>query len=166
MVKRHSRVYVSSRQAMVSLGANQDILDRFQVLTKDQMKAEPFVIDPGMHGQRYTRLAWFWSLDVNKVDDPYMIEFTRVHWLRAKCKWDQWAEEATILSHEMGWMISWFKHQFTLWHQRMEESGSLENKGKRCYAAKQAAMWLKMLQNAEVGLEHVRKDFPVINDWN
>ncbi|KDQ50662.1 hypothetical protein JAAARDRAFT_141647 [Jaapia argillacea MUCL 33604] len=141
------------------------MLDHFQVLSKEQMKAETFVIDPGMHGQRYTRLAWFWSLDVNKVDDPYMVEFTRVHWLRAKCKQDRWQEEATILYHEINWTIQWFKNQSRIWLGQMTSSEGSDQQGKRCYAAKQAAMWQKMAENGETAFEAVCSDFLVIRGW-
>jgi hypothetical protein len=35
----------------------------------------------------------------------------RVNWLKAKARWNRWEEELSLVQHEMGWTIGWFKHQ-------------------------------------------------------
>ncbi|KAG1826698.1 hypothetical protein EV424DRAFT_1319447, partial [Suillus variegatus] len=68
-------------------------------------------------GQGSDKLAWFWRVNNRKQDqtDTWMDEFYRVNWLKAKARWNRWEEELSLVQHEMGWTVSWFKYQEEKW---------------------------------------------------
>jgi hypothetical protein len=54
--------------------------------------------------------------------DPFIVY--RVHWLKAKARRDRWAEEVTVLVHEMDWTMWFFEHRASEWRRRVLESTS------------------------------------------
>lgn len=65
----------------------------------------------------------------------------RVNWLRAKARVDRWAEEMTLVRHEMQWTILWFQNQQTLWSERYGQEGVDFSVGHKSYAKKQQKLW-------------------------
>ena len=63
-VQHNARVYMHARQAIVDLGATDSLLDRYKVLTWQDLKVQTSVISPQVCGQRNKSLAWFWTMDV------------------------------------------------------------------------------------------------------
>ena len=63
-VQHHARVYMHARQAIVDLGATDSLLDRYKVLTRQDLKVQTSIIAPQVRGQRNKSLAWFWTMDV------------------------------------------------------------------------------------------------------
>jgi hypothetical protein len=59
-ISYYCRVYVRSRAAMVKLGAAPHILDIFQVLQKEDVKASTAILDPNIPGSTNLRLSWIW----------------------------------------------------------------------------------------------------------
>ncbi|KAA1478762.1 hypothetical protein DENSPDRAFT_751256, partial [Dentipellis sp. KUC8613] len=51
-VQQHARAYCLARKAAVLLDAPKAVLDKYEVLSKDQLQARTFVIDPKVVGQR------------------------------------------------------------------------------------------------------------------
>ena len=68
-VQHHARVYVRARQAMVDLGASASILERYKVLTRQDLGVKTSVIAPHVRGQRNKSLPWFWTMDVQRDTD-------------------------------------------------------------------------------------------------
>ena len=68
-VQHHARVYTRARQAMVDLGAAANILDRYKVLTRQDLSVKTTVIAPDVRGQRNKSLPWFWTMDVRRDAD-------------------------------------------------------------------------------------------------
>lgn len=77
-VRRHVAAYRKCRRAMVVLGADDTLLDRYQSLTDDQLKVETVAISPNARGHRNETLAWFWSMDILRDTD-------RSQWM-SECK--------------------------------------------------------------------------------
>jgi len=50
---------MQARAAMIRLGATDDDLKRYQVLSKEHLNITTARIDPSLRGQRNTSLAWF-----------------------------------------------------------------------------------------------------------
>jgi hypothetical protein len=74
-VKQHSWIYRHARHSMVRLGAPETILNRFKVLTSNDLKSNTFVVDLNEAGQRNKKLAWFWNMDVREeMKDSWMEE--------------------------------------------------------------------------------------------
>lgn len=76
-VEQAARCYCRARRAMVVLGASEEVLERFRVLTREDCQANTTVIDPNERGHRHDTLSWIWK--VNHGDD------SDVNWMR-ECK--------------------------------------------------------------------------------
>ncbi|KAN0085861.1 hypothetical protein V8E55_006995 [Tylopilus felleus] len=65
-------------------------------------------------------LPWYFNLDMehDTESSTWMLEFLRVHWLRAKVTKDQWIEEEELLHSEFEWTISFFKHHIEQWREQ------------------------------------------------
>jgi hypothetical protein len=68
-VQHHARVYNRARQAMLDLGAETSLLDRYKVLERQDLRIDTAVIAPNVRGQRNKSLPWFWSMDVQRDAD-------------------------------------------------------------------------------------------------
>jgi hypothetical protein len=68
-VRHHAKIYMQARAAMIRLGATDDDLKRYQVLSKEHLNITTARIDPSLRGQRNTSLAWFWTMDVKNDTD-------------------------------------------------------------------------------------------------
>ena len=65
-IQHHAQVYALARDAMIKLGADANILNRYQILKREHLKAKTFLIDPSMPGTKNAELAWFWHMDISK----------------------------------------------------------------------------------------------------
>jgi hypothetical protein len=65
-VQHHARVYMRSRKAIVDLGADRSLLDRYKVLTRQDLSVKTSRIAPDVRGQRNQSLPWFWTMDVQR----------------------------------------------------------------------------------------------------
>jgi hypothetical protein len=68
-VQHHARVYTRARKAMVDLGADAPLLERYKVLTRQDLSVKTSVIAPQVRGQRNKSLPWFWTMDVRRDTD-------------------------------------------------------------------------------------------------
>lgn len=75
-VQHHARIYSSARQAMVRLGASEQIMQKYKVLLKEDLRASTIIIDSNVRGERNSSMSWFWSLDVkgDSLDNGLMLE--------------------------------------------------------------------------------------------
>ncbi|KAG1821442.1 hypothetical protein DFJ58DRAFT_849975 [Suillus subalutaceus] len=78
------------------------------------------VTEENRFGQGSDKLAWFWRVNnaSRGQEDAWMDEFYRVNWLKAKARWSRWQEELSLVRHEMGWTINWFKYHEKEWDRR------------------------------------------------
>lgn len=71
-VQQHAAIYRKCRKQMVALNARGNLLDRYKVLKKEDLKVSAAIADPNARGHRDDTLAWFWTMDVprdTKVND-------------------------------------------------------------------------------------------------
>lgn len=61
----YCRVYNKCRLAMVRLGANQEILSKFRVLLKGDVKSSTALLDPNKPGSSTLQLSWIWQAESN-----------------------------------------------------------------------------------------------------
>jgi hypothetical protein len=66
IVQHHARVYMRARQAIVDLNAGTVLLERYKVLTRQDLSIKTSVIAPQATGQRNKSLPWFWTMDVRR----------------------------------------------------------------------------------------------------
>ena len=74
-----------------------------------------------------------------------------VNWIRAKSHSDRWKEELSITTHEMVWVILWFKNREGMWRQRASEATNifdLDSEELKAYAYRQADNWSKLRDDA------------------
>ncbi|KAG2139258.1 hypothetical protein DEU56DRAFT_755571 [Suillus clintonianus] len=142
---------------LISLGAD-DLLTKYRPLQKEDLKATTVVADPNARGQRNSTLAWFWSIDVegDSTSNDWMDEFYPVHWLRTLALWDRWAEELLLVGREMTWTVEFFIHKSEQWVGRMQEADANNMIGHRCYAARQAQIYLRLSQHAQDSFERTK----------
>jgi len=57
----HCRLYTQCRARLVRLGANPATLNRFQLLTTEDVKASTAVINPNEPGSTRLKLSWIWQ---------------------------------------------------------------------------------------------------------
>jgi hypothetical protein len=79
--QQHARVYSRARQAMILLGAKKDLLIKYQVLHREQLKVSTGLLDPSLPGQRNLSLPWFWNLENNDrtSSSSWMLECEQIH---------------------------------------------------------------------------------------
>ena len=62
--------------ALVQLRVGKNIMDRFQEITKKDLKMSGDIIEENRIGQRNDKMAWFWRIDGKKEDNEWMKECT------------------------------------------------------------------------------------------
>ena len=75
----YAQNYQAGREALVSLGALKETLDRFQPLDRSHLKTSSTLLNPKVFGCKHDSLPWFWYMDVgsDSLSSTYMKE----------CKW-------------------------------------------------------------------------------
>ncbi|KAH9170154.1 hypothetical protein EDB89DRAFT_1908022 [Lactarius sanguifluus] len=151
MLQHHARVYMCAQQAIVDLGASTFLLDRYKVLTRQDLSVKTSIIAPEVCGQQNKSLPWFWTMDVRRDADvrEWMEDFYRVHWLRARAQKIRWIEELQCLQVEMGSAVRFFRHQEQFWQAKQELIEPKSQPGHAAWAARQSAMWSLMAMQAE-----------------
>lgn len=86
----------------------------------------------------------------------YWREVYRVHWLRTLALRDRWAEELLLVGREMMWTVDFFIHKSQQWVGRMQEADADLKVGHRCYAARQAQIYLRLSQQAQDSFERTK----------
>jgi hypothetical protein len=75
-IDKHSRSYRLAYQAMLKLDASDNVLEKFQPLTSEDLKVSTDLVEENRMGQRSDVLAWIWKQGVGKSDlrDKWMEE--------------------------------------------------------------------------------------------
>jgi hypothetical protein len=60
-IAQYSRLYCRARAAMVRLGADEPTLNKFRLLTRDDVKASTAILKPNIPGSSSLRLSWIWE---------------------------------------------------------------------------------------------------------
>lgn len=76
ILRRSARIYTKCRAAMHALDMEEEVLDKYQEITREQLQSRTVRIDPSAIGERNTLLAWFWNLDARGdiAEDAWMRE--------------------------------------------------------------------------------------------
>jgi hypothetical protein len=69
---------------------------------------------------------------------------------------NRWEEELLLVGREMTWTIAFFMHKSQEWVRRMQEANAKEITGHRCYAARQAQMYLRLSQHVEDSFDRTK----------
>jgi hypothetical protein len=68
-LRHHVQVYSHTRNCLIRLGADADLLKKYQVLKDDDTKVSTAVIDITKATRAESTLAWFWRTDVERETD-------------------------------------------------------------------------------------------------
>ncbi|KAI0071322.1 hypothetical protein K474DRAFT_1580866, partial [Panus rudis PR-1116 ss-1] len=124
---------------------------RYQKLTKKDLAASTAVVDPNTRGQRNEKFSWIWHVrDKTKSIPAWMSELDQVNWLRAKARWDRWAEEKILMKSEMEWTRNFFRHSAEKWEERTYRSAH-DNAygGATVFAWREVKTWRLLEEQAE-----------------
>ena len=165
-ITQYSRVYCRARAAIVRLGADERTLDKFKLLTKDDVQASTAILKPNIPGSSSIRLSWIWETgpkisggapdaireckswrDFRRFDFDVFPKVQRVHWVRARAQKLRWEEELLLVKYEMEWTTKSFLHKAQEWRDRFEEPNV--NQGPRAYAARQSSQWRRMAMDSD-----------------
>lgn len=77
-LQHQAQIYRSSRKALVDLGADTELLQKYQMLHTSQLSTKDTFLDVTERGQKHLNLPWFWNLDVegDSEDNARMEECT------------------------------------------------------------------------------------------
>jgi len=149
----YAKMYGRCRAALTRLGADENTLDIFRKLTKDDLAASGAVKDPNTPGSTSLRLSWIWHMssagETSEHRRECMSNFhyifqskqflvQRVHWLRARAQHHRWQEEKTLLRYEMQWTVRYFLYESEKWKKHCDSDCS---PGAKAYASRQSATW-------------------------
>ncbi len=75
-VAQQAHIYFCTQHALVLLNANEEVLQRFQVLKKDNLSATTSVMDPSIQHHQNQALSWIWRMkrQGDYDDDKWMHE--------------------------------------------------------------------------------------------
>ncbi|KAF9470577.1 hypothetical protein BDN70DRAFT_821165 [Pholiota conissans] len=146
-----TRLYRHNRLKLVQLGADNAALSTFKELTPTDVKASTAVMDPNQHHSKQLELSWIWQMDAEGgANSPAgLLEFQRIHYLRARANRLRWTEELSYASHEMEWTIRFYLHHANVWQQRSDNQAEEGNAGAVSYALRKSAMWKELVPLAE-----------------
>ncbi|KAF8814634.1 hypothetical protein BYT27DRAFT_7249673 [Phlegmacium glaucopus] len=98
----HCRMYTQCRACLLRLGADPAVLSCFRILTPDDVKTSTAIMNPNKPGSTQLTLSWIWqtagghrwglatgnhlSAGAGATSATHIIEFRRVHWLRARAQ--------------------------------------------------------------------------------
>ena len=74
----------------------------------------------------------------------------RIHWLRAKARYDRSREDVCLLRHEMTWTINYFVHRSSSWQALSHGMDPMLQPGHISYASRQMSMWTAFADKARV----------------
>ena len=64
ILSRYLMFYKKCRKVMIMLGADQELLGKYQALLDGDLKVTTAVSNPNGSGSRNANLAWFWTMDI------------------------------------------------------------------------------------------------------
>ncbi|PPQ76735.1 hypothetical protein CVT25_004546, partial [Psilocybe cyanescens] len=170
----HSQVYTHCRARLIRLNADNITLRKLRVLKKEDVRGSTMILNPNLSGSTTLRLSWIWhsvsqrllprvsgqnagpgtvptpdddegDLGMEEETDPATIlEFKRVHWLRARAQFQRWDEEKTLVSYEMQWTVSYFMKKSRSWKLAAAGPGRDSAQlppGVVAYAHRQSEIW-------------------------
>ncbi|KAF9470551.1 hypothetical protein BDN70DRAFT_775409, partial [Pholiota conissans] len=154
-ISHHCQIYSRCRSRLIILGADASILTRYQELKKNDINGSTAILNPNVRGSTKLKLSWIWqtasqrilpslhdiSTNNTNLDSAQMLEFKRVHWLRARAQKDRWHEELTIIPYEMEWTVRYFLYESQKWRSAIGGTGRPISPGAAAYADRKMVMW-------------------------
>ncbi len=78
---QHARCYTSARRSLQKLKADDEVLAKYQPLTRADLKANAAVVNPNIRGERDKDLPWIWTVNLEgKEEDPEWLNDCKYWW--------------------------------------------------------------------------------------
>ncbi|KDQ62652.1 hypothetical protein JAAARDRAFT_108826, partial [Jaapia argillacea MUCL 33604] len=128
---------------------------KYSDLAREDLKVSTGVVDdPGQRSTRQQTLCWFWTMNLtentgDQETNDYLDDFYRVHWLCTRAMRSHWAEELTLLLHEMEWVVAYFNKRASDWQLLASLSAISGLDGHKAYAMRQVRMWFMFSNRAQ-----------------
>lgn len=86
-IELSAKIYRAARKAMVKLGAPSSLLAKYQVLEKEDLRANTAVADSNAPGQRSDSLSWIWHMSSkdNANNPQYLRERADIYFFTLAC---------------------------------------------------------------------------------
>lgn len=86
-LQHQAQLYRCSRKALLDLGADKELLEKYQMLHTSQLSTKDTFLDVTERGQKHLNLPWFWNLDVEgDSEDNSRMEECKCYSVRLKNK--------------------------------------------------------------------------------
>ncbi|KAF9222867.1 hypothetical protein BS17DRAFT_707720 [Gyrodon lividus] len=144
---------------MVTLQADETLLDRHKLLDNKDLKVTTAISDPNGSAHHMADLAWFWTMDIPRDagESDWMSEFYQVNWLHTKAIKDQWIEEVELIKLEIQWTINFFDSKLRQWENLGIQSQERGAVGHAVYATHQAAIYANLQDQCHMKIEDVNE---------
>lgn len=109
-VNKHVRAYRRARTALERLGADEDTMERYQELQREDLRLSGDITEENRLGQRSDTLPWFWRIDGKDAEHD-----------------DVWMQECKCHVHVKGLWLIWF----SLPSQLVESKGTFRQVERR-----------------------------------
>ncbi|PIL31916.1 hypothetical protein GSI_06620 [Ganoderma sinense ZZ0214-1] len=144
--------YETTRLKLYEIAETQDYAD-YRPLTPDDCRQMTIYHNQEEPGMQSKQVSWLWrdGKSYGENLDEHTLHAVRIEWFRASARCQRWKEEVHLLEAEMRRTQRYFDHQYRLWIHRSYDSESqstLVARGKAAHAARQAAHWLKLLEDS------------------
>ncbi|KAF8950435.1 hypothetical protein BDZ97DRAFT_1933982 [Flammula alnicola] len=80
--------------------------------------------------------------DFYDADPATLLEFKRVHWLRARAQKQRWREELILVAYEMQWTVRYFSRESSKWRSAVDTPTI--SAGAKAYAYRKHLFWHKL----------------------
>ncbi|KIM41065.1 hypothetical protein M413DRAFT_41140, partial [Hebeloma cylindrosporum] len=148
----HCQVYSHCHSRMIQLGADEQTLNQFRELKQADVHASTAILKPNASGSTSLKLSWIWAgvtrhilpgadAEPTDADAATILEYKRVHWLRARAQKMRWREEAIMVNYEMEWTVRYFLYKREYWSEASSADGGRISAGANAYTFRKAAMW-------------------------
>lgn len=69
-ISSQSRAYMQCRKAMVHLDADENVLGKYRILSKSDLKSSTALLDPNRSGSSNVSLSWIWQMNDLDLKSP------------------------------------------------------------------------------------------------
>ncbi|KAF8804833.1 hypothetical protein BYT27DRAFT_7225176 [Phlegmacium glaucopus] len=135
-------------------------------LTPGDVKASTAIVNLNEPGSTRLTLSWLWQTagghrwglatghvaGADAMPDTNIVEFRRVHWLRARAQLMRWEEEVTLTGYEMQWTVCYFLFKSLAWAVPPgtgTPGPQHQSAGSVAYARRQQAVWEDIMRKAD-----------------
>ena len=75
LISYHADVYSACWRTLVALRANEETLEKYKILKKEDLKVDTAVVNPNERGQRNYQMSWIWGVsELDSTESPQWLD--------------------------------------------------------------------------------------------